>query len=407
MRVLISFKWAIRTLFRNYRRSLLTSVIIIVGISSIVSFFALKEGVHNKMIGNTTSFFIGDMQINSYYLSNREEEGIKSPQAIKDKLEAEFKGMKCTYRKIEAALVELRKDVFPVNLIGVIPAGEKEVSKLADTITEMNFNFSKESDIAEVIIGKTLAEKSGLGLGKDISIVLNTGHRYNIVKARVIGIYEAAMNQFDKYNVIIDYSRLCEITGNENATDIAIRYKRPDYKKKTEEIRGIIGDKYPVTSWEDILPDVVKLISLNNAAMYIVACIIYVIVFFSIANTLIMSFYEKLKMFGIMLGVGVTPAKLSFLLILETLILGTFSLLAGTILSFALIAYFSANGLDLSQFLSSNPYFMFDMTIYPEVRISDVFFGYGGFILSFLLASLVPILKLFNTKPVVILREYA
>ncbi|OIO37572.1 MAG: hypothetical protein AUJ75_04005 [Candidatus Omnitrophica bacterium CG1_02_49_10] len=407
MRIPVSFKWALRTLSANFRRSLLTSVIIIVGVASIASFLALKNGVHDKMISNSTAFYIGDMQINSYYLSGRVDSGISKPEGLKGDIEKALAGAECAYRKIEPAIIGRASESFPVNLIGIIPADERAVSKLMDTVKYGSASFPAESSGLKAIIGKSLSDKSGLGLGDGLNVILNSGEQYRIVKAEITGIYDAPINQFDRYNVLVDYHELARLIGDGNASEMAIRYKGLERDGGISRLKAVTAGRYPVTGWREILPDVVKLIELNNAAMSIVMCIIYIIVFFGVTNTLIMSFYEKLKVFGIMLGVGITPVKISFLLMSETLILGIFSLFAGTLISLGVVAYFSSHGLDLSRFLSNNPYFMLDMIIYPRIDMRELAVAYGGFMLSFILAGIAPVFKLFKSKAITILREYA
>src|SRR5690606_34965403 len=116
-----------------------------------------------------------------------------------------------------------------VNLVGVNPENEKQISSLYTKIE--NGDFFEEEKRNQIIISKKLAEELNADIRtklvlsfQDIDGVL-TGASF-----RVSGIYHTGNNMFDQANVFVRRSDLERLTGisNNSAHEIAILFTDND-----------------------------------------------------------------------------------------------------------------------------------------------------------------------------------
>ncbi|MBP7654216.1 ABC transporter permease [Candidatus Dependentiae bacterium] len=402
MKIKIILKWALYSLIRNSRRSILTVIIMVFGLTAIIFFLGLKRGVYSRMIENSTSFYISDFQINSIFNKFRPEIRIAEPEILKNKIEGSDNSVKCAYRISEPAILQFDTSSRAITLIGLSTDNEKKVSKIMNSVTELDKNLfdysvSDDSGCAGIIIGKSMKDYYKTKIGSVSNIIIKINGKTKNLKIRIAGFYSAPMNRFDELFVIMNYSNLSKITERNTADEFSISCKNSNKKQVFSSISKIISRDYKLTEWSDLFPDITKLIELNDAAMFVVSIIIYTLVFIAIINTMLMSFYDKLKNFGMLICYGISQFTLLMIILTESLILFIFSSFCGTASALVLISYFNSNGIDLSKFLSDNPYFMMDMRIFTEMPRSELIYCYSGLLAASLGAAVIAGRKLFKT----------
>ena len=102
-----------------------------------------------------------------------------------------------------------------------------------------------------------------------------------------------------------------------------------------------------VFDWQEVMPDLVLFVNMDNAFSYIFMGIILVIVALGILNTILMSVLERTREFGLMTALGMAPRGLVGLVILETILLALVGLGAGSVLGFGGHLYLARHGLDI------------------------------------------------------------
>lgn len=77
--------------------------------------------------------------------------------------------------------------------------------------------------------------------------------------------------------------------------------------------------------------------------------ILFVVISIGIMNTIMMSFFERVREFGAMMALGTKPRQIIRLVLEEALVLGLVGTVFGTLLGSALTLYFARDGIDLSS----------------------------------------------------------
>jgi ABC-type lipoprotein release transport system permease subunit len=381
--------WIIKDIIRNRARTAAQFLIISASAFALIFFLGVKAGVHSRMIKNVTSFYHGWIQINSSVDLKRNPNGINADD-VNRIISILPDNVSCSSRLRAGALVELShvNDNFPVAVIGLDYTKEKSTTRLLDNIVDGGFPKQGSNG---VLLGKSLAERLSLKSGSTLSIMLQTFDDFTGVTLEVTGVFKAGVSGFDRRNLIMELNGLQKITGFRNATEMVINKKASKIAlRQQNKILHNLEDlklKYPVTTWREIMPDVDRLIQLNHFSLDVVAVILGLLVFLGYAGILIMNFKDQVRGLSFLLALGISGKRLQHYLLYHSLVMGVVSILTGTAAGALLVMYSGWHGLDFSQFLEHNPYFMMDMVIQPEIDFSGGLFAFFGFLTAVVLAG--------------------
>ena len=136
-----------------------------------------------------------------------------------------------------------------------------------------------------------------------------------------------------------------------------------------------------------------------------VLVIVFLIVALGILNTQLMSLFERVREFGVLMSIGARPRWIVRLILAESLVLGCVGRLLGVTIGRALIAYLGRHGLHLPVGEAFSYFLPFPSIIYliPAWRM-HAFACFSVFTIT-LLASLPPALRAGRLKPAEALRH--
>jgi ABC-type antimicrobial peptide transport system permease subunit len=146
----------------------------------------------------------------------------------------------------------------------------------------------------------------------------------------------------------------------------------------------------------------------DDVGNYIWLVFILVMVAFGILNTILMSVLERTREFGLLRALGVSPAQLLTLVLLETIQLAIVALVAGWLLALGGHAYFAIKGLDLSamgeeMLMTSGA--MMDPILRTELSAGRVTSLTLLVFVTTLLAGIYPAFRAARVSPVAALHE--
>ncbi|MDY0160587.1 MAG: ABC transporter permease, partial [Bacteroidales bacterium] len=254
---IIKIAW--RNLWRNKVRSLIVIMAVCLGMIGGGFSTALMIGAVNKRIETAIGNETAHVQVNKKgYVDNPDINLLidnAKEQSEKYLNIDEVQGVSC--RLIVNAMMSSTRNATGVNLVGVNPENEKQISSLYTKIE--NGDFFEEEKRNQIIISKKLAEELNADIRtklvlsfQDIDGVL-TGASF-----RVSGIYHTGNNMFDQANVFVRRSDLERLTGisNNSAHEIAILFTdNDDLKERTAKISSVSPESVTVRNWEEIMPD--------------------------------------------------------------------------------------------------------------------------------------------------------
>jgi len=168
------------------------------------------------------------------------------------------------------------------------------------------------------------------------------------------------------------------------------------------ELMQIQGEKtgkpvFEIHTWEDLSPfsSIAKIVTL---LIMVVRIVLISIVLISILNVMMISVYERIGEIGTIASIGTPPSKILALFLTEGLSLGFFSAIAGNIIGIVILLIISKAKLNFT-------FGMMEISLAPQIPMTEVVFALIIVVVISALASLQPALKASKMEPVDALRH--
>jgi ABC-type lipoprotein release transport system permease subunit len=105
----------------------------------------------------------------------------------------------------------------------------------------------------------------------------------------------------------------------------------------TGKLRNDLGSKYSVKTWNEMQPDLLKMIEGDKAGAIIMKGILYIVVGFGILGTVIMMMAERKREMGVLIAVGMQKTRLQRILCYESMCIGLLGVCIGFLISMPFI----------------------------------------------------------------------
>ncbi|MBT7307293.1 MAG: ABC transporter permease, partial [Gammaproteobacteria bacterium] len=380
--MLIRLAW--RNLWRHTRRTLITLSSIALGFGLAVLSIGFGDSSHNSMIRNAIQYGEGhitlqpegylDAPANHHYIADsRPLSALLSSLPIRGEIEP---------RISLQVLATTANHAVGAALEGAIMAQDSKAEQLRPRL--IAGEWIAPDDPLGLLIGKELARSLKVGVGS--KIVLMAGTTEGETQAhlgRVRGIFDAPIEALDRYLLLSSLHfarRFLQGEGADPAHQPLTRYAIfLEDERQTAYWKPIIQQQLPhqtaatppivVLDWQEMMPQLVQFILLDDAGNYLFLSLIMVLVVFGIVNTVLMSVLERTREFGLLRALGLGRSELLLLVFYESLLLGTVAVCAGWVVGGGLHLWFSHYGIDLSSLGISIELVgtVMDSTLYTEL----------------------------------------
>jgi putative ABC transport system permease protein len=410
-----TLKLAARNLLRYRRRTLLTALLITLGVMALLLFVAAAGSFKQTMVGSITDSMLGHLQIHrkgyTQSIDNLPLNLSLQPNAV-GKIETALKAdpdvAAYSLRVKLGAMFSNFTENTSIRLNGVDPAAEDAaVPALRERINEGN-KAGPLVEPGQVLIPTLLARGMKVKVGDSIVLVVtNASGSVNGKTFTVGGVLEGVTGPGgrDGYIHINDARELLRMEKPE-VMEVAVRLKSIDklgavqqrLNAKLDEIENKEGK--PATElhlWSDLSPfaNIVRMIDLMTVFIRIM---LIAIVLVSVMNVMLMAVYERIREIGTLAAIGTQPGKLMAIFLSEGLLLGLAGAVAGIALSYAVVA-----GLNISPLVFS--FGREQITLHPTLKLIEVAGVLGLAVLVSALASLQPAWRAARMDPIQALRH--
>ncbi len=408
-------KIAVRNLQRYKRRTLLTSILITLGVVAVLLFVSVSGSFKSMMVGQITDSMLGHLQIHrkgymasmdSLPLNRNMQE--KQIARVKEFLDANEHVEAYSMRIKLGAMLSNFQETTNVRLNAVNPKQEmKTVPMLKERIIE---GEKKELlSRSEILIPELVAKGMKVKLGDTVVLVAtNNEGSVNGQSFVVRGILEGISGPGgrDSYIHIDDAKNLLRIRGKE-VSEIAVRLKDMNslnsvFSDMNSELGGIKNKMgkpvFEVHRWEKLSP-FSKIADMIDMMTLFIKIMLVAIVLVSIMNVMVMAVYERINEIGTIAAIGTAPKKIMYLFITEGFLLGLLGTFIGVTISLLIIA-----GLNISQ-ISFDFGRQKDLILSPTIAAGDVLMVTVIVIGIAVLGSLQPAWKAGKMDPITALRH--
>lgn len=262
-------------------------------------------------------------------------QGEAIPAAVREALpEAEIAPF--VYGKV---MVASKASVDGMVLKGVVPERETRVTDILAHLAPSVGAFDG-GDLPGIALGQELALRLRVKRGDIILVSVPQEEPGGILggvprtkRLRVSAIFESGLYEYDSSFGIVLLETAQEFYGlSGEVTGYQLRI--PDLFQARERARALaeaLGPSYRVTNWIDLNRNLFAWMKIEKAVMFTILVLIVLVAAVNIVSSLVMLVLEKRRDIGVLRAMGVTPAGIMKIFLLQGTMIGT----AGTLLGLA------------------------------------------------------------------------
>jgi len=395
---------ALRNIFRNKRRTAITFMAIITGVVSLIIFGGFIEYTFWALREQTIKTQLGHIQV---YKKGYSEKGIAEPgkYLIKDPeiIEKTISNMSgvamVTHRLTFSGLISTQQKTLPCKGIGVVIEKEKEMSGFETIVA------GGQLEVGQVdggVVGSELMKALGAKVGDYLTILTTTlDGVINAVDFKVVGITQTGSQDYDSVFVKLPIEAVQNLLNTTAVEKIIVFLNdTKDVDNVASVLAGVIDKNkmdLELKRWTELAEFYWKVVGVYQGIFNVVKVIIGVIVLFSIANTITMSVYERVREIGTMRAIGTTRSKIIILFITEGALVGVLGGLLGIFVGILIAQIINmSGGIYISPPPGMSRGYVSLILIVPKV----IFYAFSSIVVVAILSSIYPAYKASRLKVV-------
>jgi lipoprotein-releasing system permease protein len=330
-----------RNLWRNKKRTIIAASSVFFAVLLALVMRSMQKGSYDFMIDSSVRFSTGYIQVHGkgYWDKRSLDKSMELDPAVTSKLK-NITDITLTVPRLETFTLVSHGNVTKVSpILGISPDKEKRMQKLNQKLVAGKYLTDSSKGL---LIGKGLAELLKVGVGDSVVLYGQGYHGITAAaQAPVEGILKLPIPEQNNSLIFTNLSYaqwLYSADGRITSLSIMME-KTNDLNKVKSEVSRLFDDKYEVMTWEEMTPELVQSIEVDNAGGIIMLAILYIVIGFGIYGTIMMMTAERTKEFGILIAVGMKKTKLIIVTTFETIFISFIGVAAGIFASYPLLLY--------------------------------------------------------------------
>jgi ABC-type lipoprotein release transport system permease subunit len=401
------WKIAYRDLARNRRRSLLTLVAVALGVAMLVTLTGLYAGAIGDSIENNIRLQTGHLQVrdDTYdkdKVSLAWEDLLDNSGELAAQVQS-IEGVKAASPVLWATgIIGTREESVGVRVFGIDP-----LSDVHETVRDglVAGQFIQPDDRSGVLLGRRLAESMGVTVGDQINLLVNTSNQEaDEATFTIRGLYHSGVPTYDDVTVFLPLSKAQAFTRTEGRASAITALL--DEREKADGLAGALSAPgVTVLTWRDMNQVILQAVEMSMGITYLMYLIVLAVVAVVIANTLLMSVFERVREMGILAALGMKGRQIMVMFMLEAGTLGLIGVALGLFLGSLGVLYLATVGLPLGDMATvATAEVAYGEVIHGDFAPGPTFAVAAAAMVIILLASLYPAWFAARLEPIDALR---
>jgi len=399
-----------RNLWRNRRRTSLALAAIGLSVALVLAYDSVLRAYGDWILETVTGPMLGHVQAHA--------PGWRRDRAMDRTLPGAARAVQALRRDPEVAgaaarvyapaLAALGEEGFAVVVLGLEPGPEsRPMGLLAGAKATPGGH--------RVLMGKPLAGRMGVRPG-DVVALVGQGVDGSLANDlfTVAELAETPVDLVNQQAILMSLEEAQTLFALRDEAHELVVHAR-DAKRLPELVTRLAAlpelQGAEVLDWRRLAPEMVSLVELVNVAWVFVLALVLAAAAAGVANTMLMSTFERTHEFGMLLALGADPGRIVRMILAESAVLGLVGALLGSAVGVALVALTHKSGIDYAALTGTGPSeisfagLRWSLRLYPSLAPVDVARAVGGVVVTSLLASLWPAWRAARLQPARALRE--
>ena len=289
----------------------------------------------------------------------------------------------------------------PVMITALQPDVEAPISLQAENVSQGR--FLKPDDGDAIFIGKALADRLGVGVGDNVTLLGRSKneamrqHNFNVV-----GIYDLHTPDAEKGTVFIPLADAQTLYNlRDQVTEVPIFLKQIGSEAAVMTALQNQLPNYEIDSWQTLKGDLTEALNAKFAFTSFFGIVVIVIASIGILNLMLMAVFERTREMGVLAALGMKGRRIMGLFLLEGSLIGVVGAVIGSAFGLLFIELMGSAGLDFSKMTSGmgEAGVLLSGKIYPTITAGDLIVRAIVVVVIAALASLYPAWQASRTEP--------
>ena len=345
---LLRMAW--RNVWRNWRRTVIAGIAIALGLTLILFFDGMLNGMDESLYGNTVRLQGGNVQVHAPGFREKASSlpllPLTDPDPMVEAALAQTNVIAASQRIRTGGMISSQEGTLSVAITGIEPEREAPVSMIAENIIQGRWLEADDEDV--LLIGQALAESLEVSIGDRVTVVGRATHQQMRRRTMtIVGIYDIGMSDIEKglvYISLLEAQTLFDL--RDQATEVAVYLAQVGQEPQIVEALRAALPGYEVDAWDTLDPTLKDLMEMEDQIMSIFGLVILLIAGVGILNLMLMAVFERTREIGLLAAMGLKRRETMILFLLEGVMSGVVGALAGCVLGGTIGAYLGRVGID-------------------------------------------------------------
>ncbi len=400
-----TFKLAWRNMWRNWRRTVIAVVAIVLGLILLLMFDGIIRGSDQAIFGNAVRFYGGNLQVHAPGYRDKAARlpmlPLDDPAAVVQAARALPDVQAVAERINTAGIIINHGNSVSVAITAIQPDVEAPISLQAENVSQGR--FLKPDDGDAIFIGKALADRLGVGVGDNVTLLGRSKNesmrQHNFT---LVGIYDLHTPDAEKGTVFIPLADAQTLYNlRDQVTEVPIFLKQIGSEAAVMAALQNQLPNYEIDSWQTLKGDLKETLDAKFAYTSFFGIVVIVIASIGILNLMLMAVFERTREMGVLAALGMKGRQIMRLFLLEGSLIGVVGAVIGSAIGFLLIALMGSAGLDFSKLTSGmgEVGVLMSGKLYPTITATDLIIRFIIVVVIAALASLYPAWQASRKEP--------
>jgi putative ABC transport system permease protein len=315
---------AFRNVFRNRRRSAITLTVIVFGAVGLILFGGYKSRTFYALRESTIRSRLGHLQVYKRGFAHAEAQkplqyGLENATELRRQIERDPR---------------VSMTAAQITMMGLISNGEKSETFMATAVEpEKDRRMAAQrvtagtdlpsNELDAVILGRGLAASMHVKPGDYLTLMSTTASgSLNAMDVRVAGIFMSGVKEYDDRAVKMPLAGAQQLLQTSKVERLIVTLRNTDDTAAVHATLARTLHDLEFKEWSELASFYHQVVLLYNGIFGFLGIVVFAIVIFSVANTILMSVFERTREIGTLMAIGTPRGTVWRMFMLEGVLIG-------------------------------------------------------------------------------------